>query len=359
MTNRDRIVGTLSCLPVDRPPYGVGIGFAPWSETWQRWREESGLEFLNVADYFGFDAGFQIVPAEYGPLPRFEQEVLRENVDFVVSRDYRGIVMRNRRDLHSMPEFIQHPIRGWDDWRAYKEQRLQPRIERRLEAVGDFLAAAAGVDAPVQVGAFPWGVFGTARDLMGAEELLYALYDQPDLVQDIMTAYTDLWLAIYEAVAAMTRIDHIHIWEDMAGRQGSLISMEMVERFMMPQYDRIADFARRHGVPLVSVDSDGLVDELVEVMVRHGVNVYFPFEVAAGNDIEQFRRLHPKLGIWGGLDKRALAAGGEALHRELDRAERMLACGGYIPGCDHLIPPDVSWANWKYFCEHLRKLCGA
>ena len=36
----------------------------------------------------------------------------------------------------------------------------------------------------------------------------------------------------------------------------------------------------------------------------------------------------------------------------------MLAGGGYIVGFDHLIPPDASWANFKYMVEHLRALVG-
>ncbi len=193
---------------------------------------------------------------------------------------------------------------------------------------------------------------------MGAEELLIGFYTEPAMVRDMMETLVGLWLAIYEKIAEAIQIDHIHIWEDMSGRQGSLISMEMVEEFMMPQYDRIADFARRHDVAIVSVDSDGLVDELVPHMMKHGVNTYFPFEVQAGNDIEEYRKLYPKLGIIGGLDKRVLGKDKAALHAELDRAERMLAGGGYIPGFDHLIPPDASWENFKYFVEALRKMTG-
>jgi hypothetical protein len=112
---------------------------------------------------------------------------------------------------------------------------------------------------------------------------------------------------------------------------------------------------------LVSVDSDGLVDELVPVMMQHGINVYFPFEVQAGNDVREYRQRYPQLGILGGLDKNALSdrAPQEAMHRELDRAESMLNTGGYIPGCDHLIPPDVSWSKWKYFMLTLKAMVGA
>jgi hypothetical protein len=47
------------------------------------------------------------------------------------------------------------------------------------------------------------------------------------------------------------------------------------------------------------------------------------------------------------------------MHRELDKTEKMLALGGYIPGFDHLIPPNVSWSTWTYFMDALRNLAGA
>jgi hypothetical protein len=72
---------------------------------------------------------------------------------------------------------------------------------------------------------------------MGAEELLLAFHDEPEMVRDMMRTCTDLWLAVYEGIAAKVRVDHIHIWEDMSGRQGSLISMPMLDDFMMPERD--------------------------------------------------------------------------------------------------------------------------
>ncbi len=358
MTNRERIVTTLLCQPTDRVPFGVGIGFYPWGETMERWRTESGISDLNPAGLFGYDAGFHGVPAEYGPWPHVESEVIEENDRFIISKDFRGIITKNRRDHHSMPDFIAHPIRNEQDWSAYKDLHLQPRLDERLKRLDEFADGRADVDAPIQLGSFPWGHFGTARDMMGAEELLYAFYDMPDLVADMMQTFTDLWIAIYERVVEKVKVDHIHLWEDMAGRQGSLISMEMVEKFMMPHYDRTVAFARKHDIPIVSVDTDGNVDQLVPIMVEHGINMMFPFEVQAGNDVEEFQKKFPGLGIIGGLDKNMLAGTLKDIHVELDRAEGMLANGGAIPGCDHLIPPNVPWENWRYFNEHLRGICG-
>ena len=94
-------------------------------------------------------------------------------------------------------------------------------------------------------------------------------------------------------------------------------------------------------------------------MMKHGVNAYLPFEVQAGNRVEEYRARYPKLGMIGGLDKNALARSPKEINAELARAERMLALGGIIPGCDHLIPPNVPWKNWKYYVENLKKIIGA
>jgi hypothetical protein len=358
LNHRERLLGTIAGRGVDRPALPMWLGFSPWGETLERWRRESGDAELDVARHFGLDPFFAVAPAEYGPFPHFEPRQISEDAEFVVSTDWRGIARRQRKNSSDMPEWIGNPVKGPDDWKRYKEERLLPRLEERLAALPQWLAKVTPETA-VQVGVFPWGVFGTARDILGAEELLLDFYSEPEMVRDIMETNVSLWLALYERIAQSVRIDHIHIWEDMSGRQGSLISPAMVEEFMMPQYDRLSEFARRRGVPLVSVDSDGRVDELVPVMMRHGVNAFFPFEVQAGSDVEAFRRDYPALGILGGLDKRALAAGKVEMHRELDRAGRMLAAGRYVPGFDHAIPPDVPWANFSYFVRELRKLTGA
>lgn len=60
----------------------------------------------------------------------------------------------------------------------------------------------------------------------------------------------------------------------------------------------------------------------------------------------------------GGLDKRALAQGREAIDHELARAGRMFQHGGYVATPDHGVPPDAPWDNFKYFLEQLREMMG-
>ena len=358
LTPGERLVRCLSGADIDRVPYGVGIGWWPWGQTLEKWRGETGRPDLDISREFGFDPSFAVPALESGVWPHFEPETIEETAEFVVSRDWRGILMRNRRDGHSMPEFLDYPVKTDDDWERLKTERFRIDDPGRVTQNWDeFRERLKACGEAVQVGAFPWGVFGTPRDLLGAEELLVSFYTRPHLVRDMMQHLTSLWLALWERVAAEVRIDHIHIWEDMSGRQGSLISPAMIEDFMMPCYDRVAAFARAHGVRLISVDSDGDCGELVPLMMRHGVNVFFPFEVQAGNDVREYRRQYPALGIFGGLDKRALAGTRADVDVEVERAAEMVRHGRFVPGFDHLIAPDATWDNYRYAAEQLKKLC--
>jgi len=358
LSDGERYIRCIIGESIDRAPYGVGMGWRPWPETERRWRAESGMAEIDLERIFGFDRPVTAPELHAGIWPPFEEEILEEAPDYVIKRDERGITLRDRKDGGSIPEFIDYPVKTRDDWERLKAERLDPEAPGRIGAdLAGVRAEAAETGRAVHVGDYPWGVFGTPRDLMGVEELLIAFYTGPDLVRDIMQHLTTLWISLWEKVAAEVQIDQVHIWEDMSGRQGSLISPAMVEEFMMPCYDRIAAFAREAGARVVSVDTDGDVSELVPLFTAHGVNFVLPFEVQAGNDIREYRRKYPDLGIAGGLDKRALAAGRSAIDREVEKAREMVRAGRYVAGFDHLIPPDVPWENYKYAAESLREVC--
>ena len=358
MTPGERFVRCLSGRSVDRTPYGVGIGWLPWGETMERWKRESGRPDLDLEREFNFDLSCAIPVFQSGIFPAFERQVITEEGDLVVYRDEKGITARGRKDGGSMPEFLDYPVKTRADWERLKAERFNPDTPGRVTENWDaFRERLRRTGEAVQVGWFPFGVFGTPRDLLGAEALLIYFYEMPELIRDMMEHLTFLWISLWKRVLCEVPIDHIHIWEDMSGHQGSLISPAMVRGFMMPCYDRIAAFAREAGVQLLSVDTDGDCSELVPIMMEHGVNVFFPFEVQAGNEISDYRKRYPLLGIIGGLDKRALVGTRADIDREIARAAEMVRFGCYVPGFDHLIPPDVPWDNYRYAAERLKEVC--
>ena len=46
-----------------------------------------------------------------------------------------------------------------------------------------------------------------------------------------------------------------------------------------------------------------------------------------------------------------------AVDAEIDKARQMVPHGRYVPGFDHLIPPDARWENFRYACEQTKRIC--
>jgi len=253
---------------------------------------------------------------------------------------------------------FEFPVKTRDDWEQFKANYLDPEHPDRLAGNWRELGAAwMARGIPIQLGYYPdVGVFGTVRWLLGDETGLIAFHTMPDLVHEIMDHMTTIYLTVFAQVVREIRVDVIHLWEDMCYRNGPLISPQHWQAFMGPNYRRIEELAKTHDIPITSVDTDGNPALIASPMVQAGVNLLFPMEVAAGCDVNAWRKAHPTLGLMGGVDKRALTRGPDAIDAELARIRPAVETGRYIPTLDHLVPDNVSWENYCYYARALRKL---
>jgi uroporphyrinogen decarboxylase len=134
----------------------------------------------------------------------------------------------------------------------------------------------------------------------------------------------------------------------------------MTRRFLLPTWKKWTSALRVADCPIISVDSDGYIAELLPLWIEAGFNHTWPVEVAAGNDSVAYRRKYGKqIAFGGGIDKRAIATGGETMRTELLRiVPPLLEQGGYVPGCDHGVPHDVDWQNFIEYARLLAQLTG-
>ena len=233
MNNRERIISTVLCKDVDRLPFNFVFG--PWGETIERWRGEGLKEDKEWDSDFGFDPGFIIAEVNLGYYPPFAYEIIEEKDNSLIIKDTFGILQEVRKHGSSIPRYLDYPVKNMKDWRKLKEERLDPNsFERFPGNWNELINQYNEGDKIVQLGTYPFGLFGTLRDMMGVEELLVAFYEQPELIHEMMDYLTEFWIAIYSKVCKEVKVDAIHIWEDMSGKTGSLISPKMIREFMMP-----------------------------------------------------------------------------------------------------------------------------
>ncbi|OQB38135.1 MAG: Uroporphyrinogen decarboxylase (URO-D) [Candidatus Latescibacteria bacterium ADurb.Bin168] len=186
------------------------------------------------------------------------------------------------------------------------------------------------------------------------------MVDDPEFVEEMAEFWTNFVLETMRPILQRVRLDSVGMSEDMAYKSFSMISPAMVRRFLKPAYDAWVPEIRKSGCPIIDMDSDGFIGELIPIWIESGINVCDPIEVAAGNDINEFRaRFGNRMAYKGGIDKRAIAAGGETMRGELERVvPPMLKTGGFIPGCDHGVPHDISWPNFIEYARLLAQMTG-
>jgi hypothetical protein len=127
-----------------------------------------------------------------------------------------------------------------------------------------------------------------------------------------------------------------------------------------PHYKRITDLVHDAGIDVISLDSDGRIDELVPVWFENGVNTMFPIEVGTwGAHIAPWREQYGKelLGV-GGVNKKVFAYDRAAVDKEVERLIPLVELGGYLPCPDHRIAPDAKWDNVRYYCQRMREVFG-
>jgi uroporphyrinogen decarboxylase len=212
-------------------------------------------------------------------------------------------------------------------------------------------------DYPLQIGI--GSLFGWLRNWMGFENVAVAAMDDPEWVEEMIEHLCTFIIETIRPAVEQVQFDCGAGWEDMCFNHGCIISPRLFRQWLTPRYKRITDLLRQHGVDIVYTDCDGNINDVVDGWLDGGVNCMFPVEVFAGSDpVELRRRFGRDILLMGGVNKRALAAGPEAIRAEIRRLEPLVAEGGFIPHVDHRVPPDVSYDDYLYYLRLKREAFG-
>jgi hypothetical protein len=380
MDNRELAIAILNYQSYDRIPV-VHFGF--WDETLKVWAEQGHIteeEALSwgdgnasdqaIGERLGFDFNWY---RTFGPntdlLPFFEEkvlEVLPDGTRKQVNRD--GVVILQKDDARGIPTEIEHLFKGRKEW----DEQFLPRLQYSCERVSypeDVILTLRKGDWQTPLGLMCGSLYGRIRDWVGMINLAYLQADDPELFGEMIATVGDLCyrgvvdtLQIVECTGTSIKscFDFGHFWEDICYRAGPLINPRVFRKKVGPHYRRITDELHRYNIVLVSVDCDGMIDDLIPTWLENGVNVMFPIEVGTWRaSIAPWRKEYgPEIRGVGGVDKKVFAYDYAAIDAEVERMKPLVDLGGYIPCPDHRLPPNSRWENVQYYCERMRKAFG-
>jgi uroporphyrinogen-III decarboxylase len=254
MTSRDRVLTAFAHEEPDRVPAWCGAS-PEFIAKAKRELGIAGTEELLVR--FGDD--FRRVYARYnGPEFPLSPQATSRTI-FGIEREGFGYGQPMAHPLAKATVAEVHDY-SWPDPRWMDVSRIREEAlawERRYAILGG-----------------DWSPFWhDAIDLMGMENLLFAMHDHPDLVDVLFRHIVDFYFAVSRRTldAAGDAIDILFLGNDFGSQNGPLISPGAFRRFMFPHLERLARLGHDYGLK-VMMHCCGNFASLIPAMIEAGLD---------------------------------------------------------------------------------------
>ncbi len=369
MNNNERAMNILHFKSVDRVP---AVHFGYWKELLAEWAEQghiskelaNSVTDSNVADkeldkIIGWDFNWQNIQGGHNKLfPPFEHKILEKLPDgFLRVQNVDGLIERVKDTAGSIPGEDDYQLKDREAYEALYKDKFAFKPERIPYAY--FTDEFNTQNRTTPVGLSLGSVLGDIRNMLSVIGMSYLMYDDYELLEEIVDAYADMqYKCTEEVLKTGAKFDFAHYWEDICFKNGPLLSPQMFDDLCAKHYKKRNELVKSYGIDIISLDCDGVTEALQQTWFKNGVNTLFPIEVGTwGDQFEKARERFGKglLGV-GGMDKTAFRADRAAVDKELERMKQLYAFGGFIPCPDHRLMPGSKFELVQYYVEEIKKI---
>ena len=361
MTDRERFNRQMHYQSVDR---SFNMEFGYWDENFVEWDifANNGIKNNDEADiFFSFDRIESIGGATFMSPPIEERVVeVRDNKRIIINQDGLLAEILPEGSGSTIPRFIKASVTTPEDWKEMKEKHFDINHSGRvinIEEIKKRIPPDEGRDFPLGISC--GSMIGKIRDMLTFEGLAYAIYDYPEMIEDMVETVCLIVEDSLDQLLPHFKFDFASGWEDICFNHGPIVSPDFFKEVVVPRYKRINKKLKTHGIDIWYTDCDGDVRLLLPSFLECGINCLFPYEVNScthpGELLDQYDGC---LRIMGGVDKMRLGEGQQAIKKYLQSLEKHVAKGGYIPFCDHRCPPNVTPADYLYYLDLKEKMFG-
>ena len=285
---------------------------------------EAGFDFMHLApNYLGlFPGGWNVAESEYSV---YDDKPVQK-----AWMEEHQSVIRSREDLESSP---------WP--------------EAEDVALSDILQATELLPEGMRLTSGTWGIFETTRALMGFEGLLYALYDQPGLVEAVLDRMGHFLFGLFQRVLELPRLGAVWFADDLSSTDTYFINPQWYRQHLFPWMRKYGEAAAARGLPLI-YHCDGRMWEVLPDVVECGFAAIQPVEPKAMDILEVKRRYGKHLCLIGNINLGGSLVRGtpEQVEAEVRQRIRELAPGGgYMVGSSNSITNYVPLDNFRAMVE--------
>ncbi len=236
------------------------VFFQPRIEPWYVWHKEFGklperyrnMSLLELFDDLGVSMRYvhyytgmpDPVVWEFSPKVKVHDKREGDEIVRVYETPHGELVEKYRFTVDRTWRKVEFPVKGREDLRklrwlyentVYKFSR--ENFERGAEFMGDRGEPQFWVPkSPYQALAQIW---------MRLEDLVYALADCPEEVEDVMRAIDDSYDRLYEEIISYGKVRIVNFGENI---HDQLLSPKIFERYLLPFYEKRSNQLRKAGI---------------------------------------------------------------------------------------------------------------
>lgn len=304
-----------------------------------------GREIINLKDdiEFWYKAGYDYIKlqpvADFNPMKIGVEDKVTFNDDGSVFRKWasegKGVIS-NHDDLNN---YVFPSINDFDYSNFEKVKSLLPDGMGVVGQYGD--------------------IFTMTWEMMGFETFSLALFEEPELIDQLNKTIGDLVLSMFEYFVQSDNVNAIWYSDDIAYTNGLLVSPDVLDIYFFPWLKQIGDLSKKYNKPLL-YHSDGILYDVFEKIIGCGVNAIHPIEPKAMDIKEVKKRYGNELCLMGNIDVDLLSRGTKEEVRKvvLNNIESVGLEGGYCAGSGNSIPEYVIFENYLTMIQTVKEFNG-
>ncbi len=204
-----------------------------------------------------------------------------------------GTVRQKGKEVVS--SIIEEPIKTVED--VYKYVAPDPTDEYRFTQLRELIGRFKGERL---VGMHIHDSFNYPYYLMGMENLFITMFEEPKAVERLVEISIDHNIEIAKK-AAKIGADFIVLGDDYGGGNQLLVSPVMFKQFFLPGLAKIVSEIKNLGMYCFK-HCCGDINEIVDDMVKTGIDVLHPLDPSANMDIVGIKNTYKDLVVMGGIN---------------------------------------------------------
>lgn len=204
-------------------------------------------------------------------------------------------------------------------------------------------------------------VFENVSFLMGLVPLSYAIYDDTQLVVDVIEKLGENMVDMIKICLNELNVNKIGAFtlcEDMGYLTGTMVAPEFLRKYIFPWEKKVVELLHSYDIPVILHSCGHLTDVMDDLIDFVGFDAKHSFEDKIMSVCEAKRRYGNRIAVLGGVDMHFICTSNEEQIREY--VDNVIYCcapgGGYALGTGNSVANYIPLENYRIMLNEGRKI---